>query len=387
MRIDKFRGVKPGTVLEFSDGINLVLGKNATGKTTLLELIVAAVRFDFRRFNSEVLDLTTEAQFDNGWRLIVRTIHKEKQQVLASAIDNESFIQEGNLRLVKDQLSFFVSANGNSLEYDNKGEKVNWQLISLLGLADIYPTRIPESFPKPFVARYSAHGRLDESLEHIHWGMERQIDFKYFSKKASTSQLPPALAVALSNQVRPGADQLVATNERVDYLQHAAELLGVEQVKTTFQFDSQHRTSVDEIVLKYTDQNFTIARGDEIFSFEQFSYGQKRLIAILQYLAANPEVVTADEITNGLHHDWIEEILKMLDGRQCFLTTQNPVLLDYLTFSSADDAKRRMVRCELEENKQLNWRNLTDEEANDFFISSQSGIQHISEIMKTHKLW
>ncbi|MFS8069905.1 MAG: AAA family ATPase, partial [Byssovorax sp.] len=47
LKIEKYRNVAPGTVLEFNDGFNVLLGQNGTGKTTLLELIamVTASRF------------------------------------------------------------------------------------------------------------------------------------------------------------------------------------------------------------------------------------------------------------------------------------------------------------------------------------------------------
>lgn len=163
-------------------------------------------------------------------------------------------------------------------------------------------------------------------------------------------------------------------------------MFDVNQVKTTWRLDGKNVDSQAGTLLRYSDQTFTIERNGRTYSFEKFSYGQKRLIAILQYLSVNTELVVADEITNGLHHAWIEEIVAMLNGRQCFLTTQNPLLLDYLTFESALEVQQRMIRCE-QVDQSLAWRNLTSDEAEDFFASSQVGIQHISEIMKTHGLW
>ena len=42
MKIERFRNVAPGLTLSFHDGLNVILGQNATGKTTLLELIAMA---------------------------------------------------------------------------------------------------------------------------------------------------------------------------------------------------------------------------------------------------------------------------------------------------------------------------------------------------------
>lgn len=51
--IHRYRSVPPGTRLEFSDGINAILGQNGSGKTTLLNLIVMILRGDFSALKEE----------------------------------------------------------------------------------------------------------------------------------------------------------------------------------------------------------------------------------------------------------------------------------------------------------------------------------------------
>src|ERR1700704_4465909 len=59
IKVNQFRSVEPGTELWFSEGLHVVLGKNASGKSTLLDLVAAslAVNFDHPAFNDEPLDL------------------------------------------------------------------------------------------------------------------------------------------------------------------------------------------------------------------------------------------------------------------------------------------------------------------------------------------
>ena len=63
LEIKKFRNVRP-TVLTFDDDWNVLLGKNGTGKTTLLELIAATIRGDVQAF--ENVDYEIEADLSFG---------------------------------------------------------------------------------------------------------------------------------------------------------------------------------------------------------------------------------------------------------------------------------------------------------------------------------
>jgi len=86
---------------------------------------------------------------------------------------------------------------------------------------------------------------------------------------------------------------------------------------------------------------------------DRLSYGQKRLLMFYYYLASNPDIVIADELVNGLHHQWIRAAIEEIGERQAFLTSQNPLLLDYLPFSSAEHVRKSFMLCtaELDENK------------------------------------
>jgi predicted ATP-dependent endonuclease of OLD family len=53
LTLHRWRSVVPGTRLDFAPGINVLVGKNGTGKTHLLDLIVAVVRGDLRAFERE----------------------------------------------------------------------------------------------------------------------------------------------------------------------------------------------------------------------------------------------------------------------------------------------------------------------------------------------
>jgi hypothetical protein len=130
--------------------------------------------------------------------------------------------------------------------------------------------------------------------------------------------------------------------------------------------------------------------GHGSFSIQVASYGQRRLLSFLHYGACNPSVLIADELTNGLHHEWIEACVDELKQRQSFVATQHPLLIDYLPVSCAKDAETAFIQCRLveEHGKQwMHWRNTTPEEANQFWKSYETGVQFINEVLRTDGLW
>jgi len=79
LKINRFRHVAPGTELEFSDRYNVLLGKNGTGKTTLLDLISMVLRSDFSSLRGEEFDIEYELEGE-GHYLWIRFINHERVQ-------------------------------------------------------------------------------------------------------------------------------------------------------------------------------------------------------------------------------------------------------------------------------------------------------------------
>ena len=124
----------------------------------------------------------------------------------------------------------------------------------------------------------------------------------------------------------------------------------------------------------------------ETTTHDVLSYGQKRLLTFLYYLAVNDYVVIADELVNGLHHSWIRLCLDQIGTRQAFLTSQNPLLLDYLPPSSVEQAQRQYIECR-SEGDQLVWENMSKADAESVMTAWDAGIQQVSEILEIRGLW
>ena len=132
------------------------------------------------------------------------------------------------------------------------------------------------------------------------------------------------------------------------------------------------------------------APGDTLLTHRDLSYGQKRLLSFLYYLDCNPHFAIADELVNGMHHDWISFCLDELRTRQAFLTSQNPLLLDQLAFESVEEVKGTFIQCRADQDEggtRFRWAALSDEDAAELYADYGAGIQHVGELLRLRGLW
>jgi len=73
--IRQFRGLAPGGTLHFSPTMNVLLGQNASGKTTLLELLVAVLKGSFKAYAQEPLDLSY-MMVDDETQAVIRVTYR-----------------------------------------------------------------------------------------------------------------------------------------------------------------------------------------------------------------------------------------------------------------------------------------------------------------------
>lgn len=153
----------------------------------------------------------------------------------------------------------------------------------------------------------------------------------------------------------------------------------------------ESRPSGEPFLLRLGDLSFRFrTKGGGSIGHDLLSYGQKRLLSFLYYVACNDTFIVADELVNGLHHAWIEVCLDAIGERQAFLTSQNPILLDFVPPTSPEQAERRFIRCVLEEREGRDvmvWRNLTPDEATELCKQYAVGIQQLSELLRVNGLW
>lgn len=433
LKIEKYRNVKPRTELHFRDSLNVLLGRNGTGKTTLLSLIVQLLRWDFSSMLGEAFSLEYDLETPKA-KLMVRVrneLRPESSALEASpsvrdvlalfrVSQGERYESSGELQVSLPWANLTLRFTGSKLWLDRQDGAqpiIVEHSVPLVGNEMLF--NISAAIEHLYVSAGDPVGvdmdpwlialsymmgplkiqRFDESLgflEYITGVADSFSTFSYGAGQYTTLAVkggPPAIAFRLSRTLESAPDtdevRIDAEEEDAFFLKRVVELLEFKSAQVMLQRTSRIASPREAFVFGNIRFDFT-RRDDSVIHHALLSYGQKRLLAFYYYLASNVDCVVADELVNGMHHEWIEACLEDLGGRQAFLTSQNPLLLDYLSFESAEEVHSSFVLCrtEFQEGReQMVWENMTAEDAEGFFKAYQVAIQHVSELLRTRGLW
>ncbi len=435
LKINRYRNVEP-CELVFSDRFNILLGPNGAGKTTLLNLISKVLRTNLGD-TSDPFSIEVELSFPGGTlsgKIESFEETKEAQEGLLLALRTEVAAQLGSSQaqrapLLEIQLSCDKPPSVVKVSRTDAG-------IAIIVNDVPTPTKMPMAFLERgsllykvvALANTEAQGvpsfrtneienvaRFDESLDGFRALTARQDNtsvvsaefrplLQYMKTNKGSTRPTTNLAFSRDSIVPTSVTQLLKdrfTDETTDisfgdnnlkFLSEACRLLGLRSATGKLELTGK-RTSkpLEADIYEFSNLRLLFTRKDgSIFQDQHLSYGQKRLLTFLYYLEANPSIVIADELVNGLHHAWIKECMEAIGDRQAFLTSQNPLLLDYLFFDSVEQVKESFILCRTEpvgDSEKMIWRNLTDDEAAMFYSAYKVGIEHVGEILRTRGLW
>ncbi|MFE8604197.1 AAA family ATPase [Archangium violaceum] len=431
LQVNRFRTVKPGTRLTFNPGHNVLLGQNGTGKTTLLNLVAAAITVDFTSLGDVEFDLSFELASDKATATIsVRNEPRPppfpsawKGIISPEALRQHSLTPEGGLGALmlsttvsisrqEPALHLEIDIKGNrgvvrrtdeadssapvTLDFANSGTWPLWVLIINAYMqytsTAIEPARGANEILALFVSGSS--GRFDESLEYFNDLGQLQLKLMRTpeGQVSAAGNLGPS--ESMNERLRHLArqrwvdDRYVLTDADLPFLKHTAQLLDFESAEAIVELKDSGKEGNTEVMHLGNLRFYFSHRGGWKISEKLLSYGQKRILAFMHYLASAPSAVIADELVNGLHHRWIRACFEALGPRQAFLTSQNPLLLDYLSFQSPEEVRSAFVLCRWEKGpEQMVWENMSQEAAVDFFDSYKVGFQQVGELLQSKGLW
>lgn len=378
LTIHRFRHVEPGCRLSIGSHFNLVLGRNGTGKSTLLELIAAIVRGNFAKFADEEFDV--EYAFEHeGARLDCRLVNERREgKREPEATFSAKVSKEERLLWVFDasehELALPSMTGGNE-------SLVAGSLIAFL-YAGVCTSDV--------AAMAGVHGNAGRMTEGD-GTFEQLFDLEGIGISIGPGDvvrrgMPASIPARILRQLAGGPDDIVFSR---------GDLESLHVFSAMTQYGSSRLTL--GLAVKVRDFSYYarpvarfVTRAGTLITHEKLSHGEKRLLAFLLLLYACPSTVVADELANGMHHGWVERLIDLLEelDTQSFLSSQDPLLIDMIPISrDTFPARNAVLLCELLESGQMRWRNMSSEEADDFFKSLEVGLERVSEIMRSKGLW
>lgn len=406
LTILRFRDVEPNTRVCFADGINVLLGKNGTGKTTLLELVAAIVRLDMSYFSYDEADVSfkmTEAV--KGAQIDGKIVSSAVESTSSSRVSARMRTSSANN--VSLMLAITTEERTTNIRYEN----------GLVHIDDAPPVGVPTTVPFTEALDYVAHSikknigvslarlasavRFDESLGYLDHLNEIQLAY-YEKYRFMVDVGPRALPDNVRQALEVGARDTKNTRQiYVDLganttMARAAKQIEALHVGVSFSLINETPAAEDRgRVRTYGRPNVFVRFHDRGLDFSALSFGQKRMILLFWCLANNAEIAIVDEPINGLHHAWIEAAVDELkNSRQSFVTSQNPLLLDHLTFDSREDVERTFIQCTQEwmgkgrkRTKTWMWKNTAGSVADRFYEAYEQKFRHVGEILLDQGLW
>jgi hypothetical protein len=215
----------------------------------------------------------------------------------------------------------------------------------------------------------------------------RAVRYLWMSDPSAPSLVPASIVQKLMAVHEPRKADYSFTHRDLDLLATLKDMMGFSASELRVDVTEQRgpaRVQIGNLVFRFWWEDGTF------ITHERLSYGQKRLVAFFYYLACNPDMVIADELVNGLHHRWITAAIEAIDQRQAFLTSQNPLLLDYIPITSAVEVRRSFVLCRGEPRDGRPgwiWESMSEDDAQELFGAYGVGVEHVSEILQSRGLW
>jgi energy-coupling factor transporter ATP-binding protein EcfA2 len=402
LRVERFRSVAKDAELLFSDGINVLLGQNGTGKTTLLELISMVVRSDFSSLAKEEFAIEYELSAPEGESLVVRVwndrIAPDQVQTPVELGAREVFRPSAEVlggadrrQLLRYDAEHGISG-GDAPAHGPAGILAPVEpgfLWFFLAPISVFTSR----YFRSLVQAGNAH-RLDESLDLFRRitgaGVPLGImvgERTWVPNPFTPPLVPDSIVQQLEKSYRTTKPDYSFTHGDLGLLATLKDMMGFSASDLRVDVTEQRKPAamqIGNLVFRFWWEDGTF------ITHERLSYGQKRLVAFFYYLACNPDIVIADELVNGLHHRWITAAIEEIGQRQAFLTSQNPLLLDYIPITSADEVRRSFVLCRGEPRAGKPgwiWENMSEDDAQELFSAYGVGVEHVSEILQSRGLW
>lgn len=397
LEVRRFRGLAGPVSLSFGDRYHLVVGDNGAGKTNLLKLLAMVTRLDFSPLANESFELSWEGEWGDGQRL-VGSVRRELES--ADPLNRTP----ASTRRANWTWSVKFTDGGKRLRTVRRvGQGMSGEGDDPAGVFSIVVALMRSSnrgIPPALFDHWSS--RADEALGSFQGLCHGVVDDDPLSQGARLEVVVGSGPEGATIGGFPGlggsrrwaeaagrGEYLALSSAEVSWLEQYRADVGAEAIQLRPRLSERKSldAGVDEVTFRGCDLQVSFSAHVQV-SQDKLSFGQKRLLGLRFYLSTAPAApAIIDELSNGLHHTWVDSLIRDLEPRQSFLATQNPLLMDSVWWDSADEARRGIILCTQDAEHRWVWRQLGAADAATFYDAWTAGIQQIHEVLKTQGWW
>lgn len=434
--------------LDFHCGANLILGPNGSGKTTLLKLIEGIccgdIFFCMRRIG---LGVSVQATFElskpmeqyQDWSLhfTVHTfsVNDASETIGTVGVNATVALSWRNSSMIRAEVSLngpeirYTLASGETYVHKPTARSTSWwqpsdslcgiisrdwplEHQSLLGAADAFhsafrfygPLRLDERTDYPdSLLTDPPRAQRPPLLTIQPTGLHASCDYGYHKEWRTEPYLNSTLEFEIHGDVPADAlqrihDQILLhciqpseplpqfTERDCSALQTFCRLTGAVGVQVlltdlrSYELNPQSHHGSTEMSIHWPNGETTPA--------SQLTFGQRRLLAFLWLLSsrvAGPMLL--DDVTNGLHWEWVQECINEMGDRQSFHAVQNPLMINALVEREVDVIRKQLIHCSRLTEGRLLWRQPASDEAREISRARTRLIRPISEQLAGMGLW
>jgi energy-coupling factor transporter ATP-binding protein EcfA2 len=430
-RYEQFRDCER---VEFSPDDNLILGVNGSGKTSLLRLLAAVLRWNYDALLGHPFDIEFEQVLEVDGAETVSIDGRVKNQPALTAVKQQSPRQ----RIDRSKYEGFEAhfdihhGSGPPLTVEVRESLIHPTLGDTHAFGDVTPV-------KSWIA-YEIAENLDESRDRADlvgadlpltacelsyhaddtfMVRETDIDFARL-----TEHVPYKYSVFADNLVNFEPEDFSDVETRQwYYLIYSTALTAAKQqnghdspAPVTYELDAGVGQEGDvssvldalnaesisfRLKIEKTENIDDVTRlegkGVEIevrfpsgtkLNDRKLTFGQRRLITIgLGALSCGGSPLLVDEIDNGLHPGLVEKTMDLIRGRQTFIASHNKLVVDLLDYENPDDMRRTIHVCRREPDGTQRLIELSEDQVREVFEKIEVGIMHPSDVLIQEGLW
>jgi energy-coupling factor transporter ATP-binding protein EcfA2 len=405
--------------VEFSPDDNLILGVNGSGKTSLLRLLAAVLRWNYDALLGQPFDIEFEQVFDGVADTSVSIKGRVQNQPSLPAVKQQSPRRSG----VRSKYDGFLA----HFELRTRDSKIDVEVRdSVLRVAQD-SDELGDGRPVESWLGYDIEAELRRSetlglswhCDAVFVVRENEFDFLQLTEEIPYHYLIPLdddemeslepldipehrqwdslLRRLVGERAAGGADVQAYLLPRTCNLDDDDPNFDVNPVLQVLDAESmsyrlkiQKTQSMNDRIAfegKGIEIRVRFPSGTEVID-SLLTFGQKRLLTIaLGALFCGGSPLLVDEIDNGLHPGLLEKTLELIGGRQTFIASHNKLVIDLLNYENPEDMRRTIHVCRRHPDGTQHLIELSDEQVREVFEKVAVGIMNPSDVLLREGLW